>query len=411
MAYSEKKYDVVIAGAGPAGCACALSLKNSGLRVALIDKATFPRDKICGDALSADVINQLYEFFPDVYNKFIKIKDKRASYGVHFTSPNGYKMNIPFSGKYAGLAPGYISTRVVFDEFLLRTTINLVEDLDYFEDQTIQQVENNIDGVKIITSKSAFQANMVIAADGARSTIAKNLAYATFSRDQTCAGIRTYFKNVEGFDNQSYIELHFFKEVIPGYFWIFPMAENQANVGLGILSSVVSAKKLNLKKIAQDLIKDHPLIKDRFKSAEQIAEWKGHIIPLGVKKSHISGNRFLLTGDAAGLTDPLTGEGIGNALRSGRYAADHIKQCFQNNRFDEHFNLKYDQYLYKKIWRELKISHSLQRMLRFPFLFDFVVKKASNNESVKKIITSMLDNVDLKKELTQPSFYFRLLFK
>ena len=158
------------------------------------------------------------------------------------------------------------------------------------------------------------------------------------------------------------------------------------------------------------IINNHPNVSARFKNARSLEDIKGFGLPVGSKKRPCSGHRFLLVGDAAGLIDPFTGEGIGNAIRSGRIAAEHIKNGIEQNRFDAAFNKTYDREIYNKMWPELRISRSLQKLLRYPRLFNFVVGKASRNESVQKVITSMIDDIDIKKELLKPSFYVKLLF-
>jgi flavin-dependent dehydrogenase len=148
----------------------------------------------------------------------------------------------------------------------------------------------------------------------------------------------------------------------------------------------------------------------RFVNAKQTDPLKGFGLPIGSRKRNISGHRFLLVGDAASLIDPFTGEGIGNAIRSGRIAADHIKKCFAANDFSASFNKRYDDEIYNKMWRELKLSRTLQQLLKYPGLFNFVVRKANRNTSLKTMLSHMLSNVDIKQELVNPSFYFKLFF-
>ena len=95
------------------------------------------------------------------------------------------------------------------------------------------------------------------------------------------------------------------------------MNDGKANVGIGMLSSHISQKKINLKVVLQKLIETHPQLKDRFINAKALESIKGFGLPLGSKKRRLSGDRYVLTGDAASLIDPFSGEGIGNAIRSG----------------------------------------------------------------------------------------------
>jgi menaquinone-9 beta-reductase len=133
------------------------------------------------------------------------------------------------------------------------------------------------------------------------------------------------------------IEIYFLKDILPGYFWIFHLPGGKANVGMGMLASAVINQGINFKQKFDELICNEPL-RSRFKYATRNGEIKGHMLPLGFDKRIISGNRFLLTGDAAALIDPLTGEGVGNAMRSGRVAVAHILECFRTGIFSAEFN-------------------------------------------------------------------------
>ena len=103
-----------------------------------------------------------------------------------------------------------------------------------------------------------------------------------------------------------------------------------------------------------------------------------------MKKRKISGERFLLAGDAASLVDPFTGEGVGNAIRSGRVAAEHVLKCFENGDFSENFNLEYDKEIYHRMWNELKLSRSMQKLFKHPRLINYAVSKASRNDNFKE---------------------------
>ena len=115
-------------------------------------------------------------------------------------------------------------------------------------------------------------------------------------------------------------------------------------------------------------------------------------------------------GDAAGLIDPFSGEGIANAIRSGRIAAAHVQKAFEQNKFNADFNILYDKEIYNKMWKEFKLGHALQKLFQYPSMINFLAKKANNNQSVQTLLSSMLTDIDLKKELIKPSFYFKLFF-
>jgi len=402
-------FDIIVVGAGPAGCSFIYSLRNEGLNIALIEKSVFPRDKICGDALSADVINQFYRIDSELAARFEEFADKLPSQGVRFFAPNGSKLDIDFKNPNYGKAAGYISKRVDFDNFWF-DQIKDLPNVTVYQEHHVADINVVNDRVTVDANNKTFNAEIVIGADGAHSIVNKKLGKIKVEKQHYCAGLRQYYSGVENFHEKNHIELHFYDGILPGYFWVFPLKNGQANIGLGMLSSEVSKQKVDLKKKLEEIVATHPNLKERFKNAQQLEKPQGFGLPIGSKKRPISGDRFLLLGDAASLIDPFTGEGIGNAIRSGRLAADHIKDCVIENRFDALYNKKYDGIIYHKMWRELRVSRGMQKLLKYPRLFNFVVKKANKNESVRMLLTSMLDDLDLKKELFKPSFYVKLLF-
>jgi flavin-dependent dehydrogenase len=209
---------------------------------------------------------------------------------------------------------------------------------------------------------------------------------------------------------QNFIELHFLEELLPGYFWIFPLPNGMANVGAGMLSHVVSKKRINLKEDMLKAIANNPNIKHRFKGARLEGKISGWGLPLGSKRRSISGDNFLLTGDAAALIDPFTGEGIGNAMYSGMLAAAHIQKAVAENNFSAGFNRAYDEAFYNRQWDELKLSHTMQKLVKYPWLFNFVVNKANKNKALRETISCMFEDLDLRAKLRNPLFYIKLLF-
>ena len=405
----KKEFDVLIIGSGPAGASCAMSLGNSGLSVAILDKAAFPRDKICGDALSVDVLNQLSLLQTDLPSRFQQLNSKVSSYGVRIFAPDHQYVDLPFFHK-GEPACGYLCPRFDFDQLMVEQLKDF-NNIKRVEDCAVEKVERTDKTVLAHTSKGTFSASIIVGADGAQSVVARQLGSFRPDREHYSAGLRIYYEGITSFQESHFIELHFFKDVLPGYLWIFPLSNNRANVGIGVLSSVVSRKKMNLKTILNNLIENSPDLSERFRDAKPLEVAKGYGLPLGSKKRKISGDRYLLLGDAASLIDPFTGEGIGNAIRSGRVAATHIIESFRMNDFSSSFNATYDQEVYQRMWPELKISRALQRLCRYPRLFNSVVRKANKSPYVHNLLIDALAHSKKKKSLLHPSFYYHLLFK
>jgi geranylgeranyl reductase family protein len=410
-----KPTDIVIIGAGPAGCSTSLFLAKNKIPHTIIDKAVFPRDKVCGDALSGKVVYVMKQLNPEMINDYNnKSNQFMPSWGVKFVAPNGKSIDIPFKSDISKEthAPGFISKRIDFDASLFnKLDRNYAHVLDGTELLDIAKTNDDIT-IQLKNKTETFEIKnikMLVGAEGDRSLVAKKLSDIKKDNDHYCAGIRAYYEGVTELHEQNFIELHFLEELLPGYFWIFPLPNGQANVGAGMLSSSVSAKKVNLKEDMLRAIANNPKIKHRFANAKLVNNVQGWGLPLGSKKRVISGNNFLLTGDAASLIDPFTGEGIGNAMYSGMLAAAHIQNCIEQNNFSAAFNQTYDNAFYDRQWDELKLSHTMQKLCKYPWLFNFVVNKANKNKALRETISCMFEDLDLRAKLRNPLFYVKLL--
>ncbi|MEQ8908677.1 MAG: geranylgeranyl reductase family protein [Vicingaceae bacterium] len=403
----KKQFDVIIVGAGPAGCAAAFMLAQQNLEVVILEKGQFPRDKICGDALSPDVMNQFLIMDEKLASDFDQLTTKKKAHSIHFFAPNHERLDVHYKNPKLD---AFVAKRLDFDHFLAEQ-IRQKPNVSLLENKKVKKIVVTNQEAKVITEEDTFQAEIILGADGAHSVVKSQLLGNKVNKKHYSAGLRQYYKNLAPLAENSGIELHFYQEALPGYLWIFPLPNNQANVGIGMLSEAVSKHQVNLKDLMQELISTHPKLKERFQEAVPMEKPQGFGLPLGSQKVKCSGNRFLLLGDAASLIDPFTGEGIGNAIRSGRVAADHLAAAFKEKRFDAAFNQAYDKEIYRRMWSELRLSSFMQKMLRYPKLFNFIVKKANRNESLRTLITASLEEVDLRQQFKKPSFYLKLLFQ
>jgi flavin-dependent dehydrogenase len=178
-------------------------------------------------------------------------------------------------------------------------------------------------------------------------------------------------------------------------------------VGVGIRSDVARRRKINLRRDMLKLIETHPEFSRRFSSAQLIGTIQGCGLPLGSKRRPLSGDGYLLTGDAGALIDPFTGEGIGNAMISGLKAAETIEAC-KGNYTAAHL-AQYDESVYRRLWPELSLSKRMQELVRFPWLFNLVVNKATRSKELRDTISCMFEDIDLRGKLRDPRFYLRVL--
>ncbi len=400
--------DVLIVGAGPGGCAAALSLAKHGVRTLLVDKATFPRDKVCGDALSGKVMRVLDRLAPDVGVALRADARQFPSWGVKFTAPSGRSFRVPFSRNTgAGDAPGAIMARLDLDQLLLdkvRATLGIA----VITGTALNRFERTNAGWRVTNEQRSIEINcrLVIAADGANSYFARHVAGLEMDPQHHCAGVRAYFNGVTDLDQQGFIELIFLKELLPGYLWIFPLPNGRANVGLGLRSDVVRKRRTDLKATMKRLIAEHPQLRHRFANARMEGTIQGLGLPLASKRRALSGEGFLLVGDAGHLIDPFTGEGISHAMISGMHAGDVAAEWLNGTAHLADHDIR----VWKRLGKELAISTRLQQLANHPWLFNLVVNKAIKNPALADTISSMFNDLDMRAQLKKPTFYLRLLF-
>ena len=411
MRTENEIYDLIIIGAGPAGSAAVLYAKKHGLKTLLLEKASFPRDKICGDAISGKSMGVLGDLglLEDVQKLPGSIID---SFG--FGSPNGKMIEIPISDKERGELPkGLVIQRKIFDEFLFNKAKQSASKT--IEEFTVNDiiVENGI--VVGVTGKGKssdkpinFHGKIIIGADGFQSIVARKTGIYLHDPKHWVVALRQYHKNVKIQDGV--IEIHFVDEIIPGYFWIFPMNDGIVNVGIGMLHEAIKKNKIDLKEAMDLIIKKNPLFRDRFIDAQPMEEPKGWNLPVGSIRRKITGNGFMLLGDAAGLIDPFSGEGIGNALFSAKIAIEQAVNAFKADDYSDKELMMYEENLWKKIGKDLRLSTKLQKLGKNKILLNLVINKAHNNPEINKLLTDIITGRIPKTKLINPLFYLKILF-
>ena len=405
---------IAIIGAGPSGSTCSFFLSKHQIPHVLIDTADFPRDKICGDAISGKALHILRKMDPQIVQKWNGEASFTDTWGISFTAPNGKNLDIPFKKERrdGDLPVGFVSKRTDFDHYLFQMAQSPYAQVHGHT--TLVGVQKSSTGLLLDLKKNGkvekMEVDLVIGAEGERSVVAKVLAGYKKEPRHFSAGIRQYWTGVTNCHAENYIELHFLKDLLPGYFWIFPMSDGTCNVGLGMRSDRVSKGKVNLKKELERIIQEHPQFKERFQHAEALELPKGWGLPMGSKQQTIGGEGFLLLGDAASLIDPFTGEGIGNGMKSGWIAAELIKDCLDRNQWDS-LPILYQKKVFRSLGDELRVSDFLQRSLDFPWLFNVVVRKANKSPLLKETLICMFEDVDLRQQLRKPKFYWDLLVK
>lgn len=402
-------YDIIIVGAGPSGTSAALYANRLGLKAILLDKFTFPRDKICGDALSGKTVRVLrdLELLQDV-----KELEGATIEKITFGSPGNQQFNVQLKGSEQNdyITEGYVIPRKVFDNFLFERASEVTETREGFNVKDLIKNGDAVVGVEGINADGQLErieAPIIMGADGPNSIVSRRMDLYEMDMKNTAVALRCYYSGVEGLTNQ--IELHYIEEVNPGYFWLFPAGNGTANIGIGLSKDEAKKKDRNLRDILDHVIKSDRF-KDRFKNAEPMEKPIGWNLPLGRIKRSNHGNGYMLLGDAAGLVDPFTGEGIGNAMVSGMYASKIASKALRLNDYRKDIFDEYDLLLWNELGGELRTSSKLADLAKYSFLLNFVINRAVRNKGVRDIISGMLSQEISKDDLSRPSFYFKILF-
>ena len=370
------KTNICIIGAGPAGATTSLFLSKLKIPHVILDAANFPRDKVCGDGLDLKVMRVLSNLDSNLVEKeilnndnFIKSqgvvinisKNKKAVLTYH---PKNGEADLPyfcFSKRqyFYNLLVSKINP--AFATFLLGTKVDSIVEVG--EERII--TSTNAKGTIEITTK------LVVGADGDHSVILKSLGKRPIDREHYSGGLRQYWKGIDGILPNNHLELYLPKSLPFAYLWIFPLPNGEANVGCGLLSSLIAKNNVNLKHLLNEIITKDPVIKERFKNATPLEKPVGWGLPMASLRRKASGNGWLLTGDAASLICPTTGEGIGPAMLSGFIAAQFIERAVKNNNFSAETFKNYDREIYKRLESSIKSNELLRKTS--PSFYNFFI--------------------------------------
>jgi geranylgeranyl reductase family protein len=335
----KQSHDVIVVGAGPAGATLSYELVKKGIGVLVLEKEKLPRYKCCAGGVTSKTAKLLDFDISEV------VED--AIYEVSFT----FNLGNAYVGQHSQPLI-YTVMRDVFDYFLVTRAQQLGAVL--IDDQKVMRIRMSADWVEVSTADDIFRSRLVVGADGAYSVVAKEL------------GIGRSVEYIAGMESEIIVpeeELAKWKSRIQidlgcipgGYAWVFPKRDH-LSIGVGCLASKARHLDRNHQKFLNSLSI----------GSYTIARSNSHLIPTCTKGRLVWQDKALLLGDAAGLADPLTGEGIYNAIQSAQLAAPVVENSLARGKVELQ---DYQQVVEKKIMSELRIARKLSKFfVRFPRL-------------------------------------------
>lgn len=319
--------DVVVVGAGPGGSTAAAYLAERGLDVVLLEKAKFPREKVCGDGLTPRAVKQLIKLGIDTSEDAGWVRNK----GLRVYGGRTEPFELPWPDLAEFPPYGLVRARAEFDKILADRAVAGGARLFEETNVTAPIVDERTDRIVGVTTKDgrAFRAPVVVEADGNSARLALAMGLAKRTDKPMGVAVRAYFTSPRTNDDymESWLELWDGtpgeSNLLPGYGWVFGMGDGTVNVGLGTVGSSAEPAKLNYREMFTRWLASTPE-EWGFRPQNQVGATLGAALPMSFNRQPAYSRGLLLVGDAGGMVSPFNGEGISYAMEAAEMAADAI---------------------------------------------------------------------------------------
>jgi geranylgeranyl reductase family protein len=345
--------DVLVIGSGPAGCAAGIVLARRGIQVTVVDRAVFPRDKTCGDAISNHGVEILKSL-----GAWTRIE--RGPHAVVARAAAVFPDGTRVTREYA--SPGYIVPRYHLDDALrLALEESGARLLQGRSVTRLTRERERFTGAE--GTGFAFRAKVVIAADGYGSVGVAALANGSGARPRgrtLAISATAYYRNADFPNGGDTADHHFDHELPYGYGWIFPAVGGVSNIGVYLRADGYERTGQKLKRLMDGFLERQA---SRLARAEPLGKVRVWSLPLAPNSMPVAAPGLLLVGDAAGLVDPLTGEGIWQGLRSGVLAGEASAEAVVAGGFDKARCRSYERALSREVSRTSRAKAWVQRAM------------------------------------------------
>ena len=370
-----KSVDIAVIGAGPAGAATAIEAARSGASVAVFDKAAHGRDKVCGDGLTPRAVGALNELKIDM-------TDAHHIDGLRMIAGRT-RRELPWPGTSRFPGHGAVWPRRRLDAALIDAAATAGADI-IWETEAVPV----FDGDRVVGVEAGgerWSAEMVVAATGAPGTVARMLGATRVEGEPYGLAIRSYVESPRHLDRHieaclTMRDAH--GNSVPGYGWMFPAGDGTVNIGVGALSTMKGFKQLNLNTLL-DLYRDQ--VREEWGIGPYLERPRAWRLPMTAVRRH--GPGWVAVGDAAGLINPMNGEGIDYGLESGMLAA----QLFVVD--PESAPFRYDQLVGERFDAFLRTGRRFSFLIGHPLILRAGLRAAVGTQAVADITLKVMGNL------------------
>jgi menaquinone-9 beta-reductase len=390
-------------GAGPGGSAAAYYLAQGGLDVLLLDKFSFPRDKTCGDALTPRALRVLEEM--GLLDELLQVGHRLD--GIALIAPKGHSVAAPVPKKDGRTDYVLVVPRLILDHIILQRSVSGGA---HFESPVrVNDIEQDAQGVLIKGEYQgrvvSYHARMVIVATGANIKLLLHMGLLK-KPPLMMLSARAYFEGIR--DASDEVQCHFDGVPLPGYGWVFPLSDSSANVGAGFFRSSLTARRMPATaREAFDTFIQAPLLQNVLRGAHRTGPIKGYPLRVDFASAPSFSDRVMLVGEAAGLVNPVTGEGIDYALESARIAAQHLLSMFASGDLSNKPLKAYDLLLRQRYQDLFVLCNRLRFVYLNPLVLNRVVTSAAHNQDLMRIFM----NIVLENQRVYEGLSFKTLAK
>ena len=389
--------DVIVVGAGPAGSTAAYHLANSGLDVLLLEKTSFPREKVCGDGLTPRAVKALTTMGISTDEDDGWLRNK----GLRIIGGGGrIELDWPDLSEWPGF--GTVRTRTDFDQILARQAVKAGARLRENVTVTGPMLDERTGRVTGVTARElkqpekSFSSRVVIAADGNSSRLSVSMGL--HKRDDRPLGVavRTYYTSPRHDDEylEAWLDLWDGKSLLPGYGWIFGMGDGTSNVGLGLLNTSEAFGQIDYKVLLRKWLAAMPA-EWGFTEDNRTEPVRGAALPMGFNRTPHYTRGLLLAGDAGGMVNPFNGEGIAYAMESGELSARTIVQALARPTAagTERVLLGYPVALKQNYGGYYTLGRTFVKLIGNPAFMKFATKHGIKRPYVMRMTMKLLGNL------------------